>query len=348
MPLLSVIVPVYKTEKYLSDCIDSLLAQTISDMEIILVDDGSPDNSGAICDTYAAQHTNIKVIHKANEGQTLARKAGLQQACGDYVTFADSDDWVESDMYERMLDLAQKHQADMVAVGLTRDFTDHSEIYCNPTSSGVYEGDSLNELRNQALFYLPALSEGIAPSLCLKLFKRELAMEGMMPRKDTIRRGEDLLCTHAILTKARRVVIDNTNHAYHYRIWEESISHTYLPYYFEDLFAFYDSLSDIYQSNMTPSFTSSLSYYYILRFIDGVYLEISRKNPAGWIQKYHSLRALNADPRFTFCASHIHISDLPKSIQKDMQLLLNHAYGRFILRYILQAGLSRVKNIFKK
>ncbi len=348
MPLLSVIVPVYKTEKYLSACIDSLLAQTISDMEIILVDDGSPDNSGAICDDYATQYPNITVIHKKNEGQTLTRKAGLQRATGQYIAFADSDDWLDPDMYQSMLDLAQSNQADVVAVGFTRDFGEHTEIYRNPIPSGVYENSALDDLRNHALFHLPTLSDGIAPSLWSKIFRREIALECMMPRQDTIRLGEDLLCTHAILTKARCVVIDNDNHAYHYRIWDGSISNIYRANYFEDLFTFYDSLSDIYQSNMTPSFTSSLSYYYILRFIDGVYMEISRKNPAGWIQKYLSLRALNADPRFTFCASHIHISDLPKSIQKDMQLLLNHAYGRFILRYILQAGLSRVKNIFKK
>ena len=98
VPKVSIIVPVYKVEKYLRKCIDSIINQTLKDIEIILVDDGSPDNCGKICDEYAAKDTRIKVIHKENGGLSSARNAGMEVAEGEYIGFVDSDDWIESDL----------------------------------------------------------------------------------------------------------------------------------------------------------------------------------------------------------------------------------------------------------
>ena len=102
--MLSVIVPVYNTEKYLGDCIDSILAQSYDDFEIILVDDGSTDKSGTICDEYAERNNRVKVIHQENGGVTNARKTGVRNACGTYFSFLDSDDWIHPEMFERMVD----------------------------------------------------------------------------------------------------------------------------------------------------------------------------------------------------------------------------------------------------
>ena len=110
---LSVIVPVYNVEQYLERCVDSILNQTVKELEIILVDDGSTDNSGSMCDAYAAEHANIRVHHKSNGGLTTAWKAGLELATGRYVGFVDSDDWIDADMYERMLTLAEQEDADV-------------------------------------------------------------------------------------------------------------------------------------------------------------------------------------------------------------------------------------------
>ena len=107
MPLISVIVPVYKVEPYLARCIDSILAQTFTDFELILIDDGSPDNCGRICDEYSQKNNRIQVIHKENGGLSSARNAGMEICKGDYIYFIDSDDWIEPDMYEK-LDLSSK------------------------------------------------------------------------------------------------------------------------------------------------------------------------------------------------------------------------------------------------
>ena len=107
MPLVSVIVPVYKVENVSHYCIDSILNQTFMDFELILIDDGSPDNSGKICDEYAKIDSRVKVVHKENEGVSAARNAGLELAKGKYICFVDSDDYIQRDYLERLI-LAKK------------------------------------------------------------------------------------------------------------------------------------------------------------------------------------------------------------------------------------------------
>lgn len=115
--LISVIVPCYKVEAYLPKCVDSILAQTHRNLEIILVDDGSPDASGEIADSYAARDTRVRVIHKQNGGLSSARNAGLDIAAGEFVAFVDSDDWIEPDSCEVMLAAAEKYNVKMVIAG---------------------------------------------------------------------------------------------------------------------------------------------------------------------------------------------------------------------------------------
>ena len=112
---ISVIVPVYKVEPYLRECVDSIINQTYKNLEIILVDDGSPDNCGAICDEYAAKDSRVRVIHKENGGVSSARNAGIEAATGDYIGFVDSDDWIEPDMYENLLESLQRENAEIAA-----------------------------------------------------------------------------------------------------------------------------------------------------------------------------------------------------------------------------------------
>lgn len=114
---ISVIIPVYKVEEYLPRCLDSIISQTYKNLEIILVDDGSPDKCGKICDEYAERDERIRVIHKENGGVAKARNTGLDAATGDYVGFVDSDDWIENDMYELLMKNALSYDADISMCG---------------------------------------------------------------------------------------------------------------------------------------------------------------------------------------------------------------------------------------
>lgn len=124
MPIVSVIVPVYKAEKYISECIDSILNQTLSDIELILIDDGSPDNSGTICDEYALKDERIKVFHQKNGGVCSARNKGLDNATGDYVFFVDSDDYIPCDAIETLYNDSKEHNAD---ISIGRMYVDESQ-----------------------------------------------------------------------------------------------------------------------------------------------------------------------------------------------------------------------------
>lgn len=143
MPELSIIVPVYKVEPYLRRCIDSILAQTFRDFELILIDDGSPDNCGAICDEYAAKDSRIIVIHQKNQGVSAARNAGLDIAKGTYLGFVDSDDWIEPEMYETMIATAKEKQVDVVACSCRMWDENGNTLGVELDKTGEYVGDEL-------------------------------------------------------------------------------------------------------------------------------------------------------------------------------------------------------------
>lgn len=132
--LISIIVPVYGVEKYLHACVDSILAQTYQNLEVILIDDGSPDHCGVICDEYALCDGRVKVIHQSNAGAACAKNTGLNAAQGDYITFVDSDDWVDPDWIEKMLSAAVSRDADIVECNFRMEYVNDSEYGNVPDS----------------------------------------------------------------------------------------------------------------------------------------------------------------------------------------------------------------------
>ena len=228
MPKLSVIVPVYNTEKYLRECIDSILAQTFKDFELILVDDGSTDGSGAICDEYAKMDERIRVIHQENGGITVARKSGVQVAKGEYVTFVDSDDWIDREMYTTMLSCVQDESLDVMICGMLMEKPQGSVPRKRILSAGMYDKQRmLTEIYPIMLFDFVHGMPAIAPSLCNKLFRRSLLACIIEWVNDTITYGEDALCTYACLLDADRIYLSDEER-YHYRNHTESVSNGYI------------------------------------------------------------------------------------------------------------------------
>lgn len=140
-PLISIIVPVYNVERYLPQCIDSIIAQTFHDWELILVDDGSTDRSGAICDEYSLKDTRIRVIHKQNSGQADSRNIAIQMAEAELVGFVDSDDWIDPDMYEVLYDALTGNDADIAICGHYLSYKDADLPFNSGSGAGVYTRD---------------------------------------------------------------------------------------------------------------------------------------------------------------------------------------------------------------
>ena len=143
MPKLSVIVPVYNAEKYLDKCIKSIIGQIYTDFELILIDDGSPDLCPLMCDEWKQKDRRIKVVHKENQGVAIARNIGLDLAIGEYVTFVDSDDWLEPTMYLEMLKVLENYKCDVVMCDCTKEYENYSESYSHNIRSGYYNYEQL-------------------------------------------------------------------------------------------------------------------------------------------------------------------------------------------------------------
>lgn len=147
LPKVSIIVPIYNVEKYLDRCMDSLLNQTLKDIEIIMVDDGSPDRCPQMCDEYAKQDGRIRVIHKKNAGLGYARNSGLEVATGEYVAFVDSDDYVDTSMYEKLYNQAKASKSDAVFCGLRREYAGPKYVNRQEVAEVTYfEGEDVKNL----------------------------------------------------------------------------------------------------------------------------------------------------------------------------------------------------------
>ena len=212
-PLISIIVPIYNVEVYIRNCVDSILGQTYENLEIILVDDGSPDNCGAICDEYRSKDKRIKVIHKKNGGLSSARNAGIDVASGEYLGFIDSDDWIESDMYEALYNALTYYKADISVCGRYIVEGDRITTISDSEKAQVFT-------RSEALSEL-VLDEysGMKNFAWDKLYKKELFDDVRYPEGKYY---EDIFTTYKLFAKSNKIV-DIKSPKYYYLLREDSI-----------------------------------------------------------------------------------------------------------------------------
>ena len=203
MPKISVIVPIYNTEKYLPQCIDSILAQTFTDFELILINDGSTDNSGTICDEYASKDNRIIVIHEKNDGVSSARNKGIEIARGEWITFVDSDDYI-SDSY--LSDFPKNDMNDMEICGIV---SFNGQSFVSSQSEVNYIGENLVQ------YYEELFSYRANTSPCAKIIKREILQKNQIKFDKNIILTEDTVFILVLLNYVCRIhIIPNTNYYY--------------------------------------------------------------------------------------------------------------------------------------
>ena len=212
--LVSIIIPVYNVEKYLKKCVDSILNQTYTNLEVVLVDDGSTDASGQICDMYAGMDLRVRVIHKANGGLSDARNAGMKIATGEYIGFVDSDDWIEPDMYECLYNLAMENSLDVVA-GRFCETIDGVDVNCECTGEfRIFTGEEMLEINISG-----HPQYVVTNSVWDRLYRRDI-LEGM--KFPVGRKYEDIVFSTEVFLKAKRCGYLDSK-VYHYTIREDSI-----------------------------------------------------------------------------------------------------------------------------
>lgn len=226
--LVSIIVPVYNVEKYLDRCVTSIVGQTLKEIEIILVDDASPDNSPALCDSWAERDERIKVIHKQNEGLGLTRNAGMAIAQGEYVAFADSDDFVEPDMYDRLYIECKKNNLDCIYSEFNVDDYPGFRVVTRPEK--LYVGaEEIEQLRLDIVGAEPSYISGVKfhCSSCKGLYSLGLIRKyGLKFHSEREYISEDTLFNLDFLCHSKRVKIVPWQF-YHYCLNNASVTHSY-------------------------------------------------------------------------------------------------------------------------
>lgn len=215
--LISIIVPIYNIESYLTTCLDSILVQTYQNIEIILVNDGSTDKSGEICDRYAEKDNRVLVIHKENGGLVSARKAGMRASTGSLIAYVDGDDWIEPDMYERMYYRMMTEEVDIVMCGRYEDIGNAVKEVYHGIDEGRYGKQELVQNVYPRMIVGDAFFEWcIFPGVWDKLFRRECVECFQLAVDERIMMGEDAACAYPALLHANSIYVMQEC-LYHYR-----------------------------------------------------------------------------------------------------------------------------------
>ena len=215
--MISIIVPVYRVEPYLHQCIDSILNQTYRNIEILLIDDGSPDRCGEICEDYSEKDERVRVFHTENRGLAAARNLGINRSRGEYIGFVDSDDWIEPDMYETLIQTMKGTGAEICECGLWDEYNDHSVLHISPK---IQHQSQVVFNKNDTLIALA--EEMITNPTWNKLYHRAVFENISFPEGKNY---EDIAVMHWIMEKVEKYVLI-AKPEYHYRQRNQSISQT--------------------------------------------------------------------------------------------------------------------------
>ena len=247
--LVSIIVPVYNVEKYLKECVNSLLKQTYSNIEIILVDDESTDKSGKLCDYFATKYNKIRAFHKKNSGLGLTRNYGEQRAHGKYVMFVDSDDYVDQNMVLYLMKYLYNNQKsikiDTVIGGFTKVDNNHSTLFESKYSLKNYIGsDVKNKLLPRMLGSLPNKHDSIEPSVCNRLFLKDIIINNnlkFVSERKLI--SEDIVWDTDYFNFSQHVIV-TPSVLYYYRYNNNSLTTRYMKNRFDNCVYFYKYMLD--------------------------------------------------------------------------------------------------------
>lgn len=254
MKTVSVIVPVYHVENYLKQCVDSILNQTYTELEVILIDDGGDDRCPEICNQYCLQDKRVKCIHKQNEGQSMARKTGLSIATGKYIMYVDADDWIEKETIEKSVEIAEQKSADIVCFGYKRVY--NNRVFETPIfeEDKEFQGDEIKLLHRkivgavgEELRYVESAERLV--TMWGKLYLREVALNGIWVSERITGSSEDAVYNLGAFKKCKKCVYVHS-FFYNYRKTDENTTTTK---YRENLAKQWENLYVIFENYITDN-----------------------------------------------------------------------------------------------
>lgn len=328
MVKISVIVPVYKAEKVLKKCVDSILAQTYTNLEVILVDDGSPDHSGVICDQYVEQDSRVKVIHKKNGGVSSARNRGLDIATGDYCTFVDSDDYIDPMMYQSMMDIAVEYDCDVVMCDCVKEFGDKSEVYTHEIRPGFYNREQLEKEYFSNLLIMPNVEYPPTISNWLCLFKNTIQCKDTEIRyEEGIRFSEDLLFGAELMYQAQSFYYMKGCCFYHYWMNPQSATHTFAADKWDDYKKLHKKIEQKFSDCTEYDFSQQIELV-LLFFVYNAVGDIISTSQLSKQEKMQRCRTILSEKRVHRMFSKIKVLRLPISLKlKVLTLMYKYKLG---------------------
>ena len=320
MPQISVIVPVYKVETYLKRCVDSILHQTFSDLEVILVDDGSPDQCPDMCDELAKADKRIRVIHKENGGLSSARNAGMRIAQGKYIGFVDSDDDVEPDMYETMLEAVEKNSADFVMSDYIRVSADGTRsLVSKSIRAGVYEKEDIIKEIYPALIMDENVDYGPLLSVWHCLYNRDFLEKNGISFADDVKWSEDNLFSSYVGYCADRFVYLKGQGLYHYYNNPGTITTSYRPGSWNVYKRMNDYLEEFFSSKNDFDFSRQLKLHMIYYACNTVNMECSNAENTKDAKK--RMNEILCDPKLKEAFCHFAFTGLPVKLKIQLRLM---------------------------
>lgn len=327
MRKVSVIIPVYKAEQYLDRCVESVLAQNFTDFELILIDDGSPDNSGKICDDWAKKDDRVRVIHQENKGASAARNRGIAESTGEYLMFCDSDDAVSDKWIERLTALADKDTLVMGAYCRKSEFLGKEQKLAIKPQMKYSSSDYY--IFNQA---------GIAGFLCNAVYRRDIVVENGITLREQHSLGdynEDLIFNLQYASKIKNIVYTGYSD-YLYDVRSDSLSHSFDKYYFIKYLEKYNLWKSYINETANDTFSQlkELSAVMLYHFL--VALQMTLDNSEGY-------KAFKSIVESDEMQEIIGIADTSKENPKIIELIKNKKTLTLYLRYRLQNLKRRCK-----
>jgi glycosyltransferase involved in cell wall biosynthesis len=337
-PLISIIVPVYNAQEYLSKCIESILNQTMEDFELILVNDGSKDKSPEICDEYSLKDSRIKVIHKKNEGVSIARNTGINISKGTYIVFSDSDDYVDDDWcYEMYKEIINNN---MVMCGITIHNIRKNKNIINKLN--VTSSENISRIKKKDFFIL--YQKQLISSPCNKMYITKIIKDNDVRFKENLTLGEDLLFNLEYLKFMDEDIIVVNKPLYNYILTDkESLDNRY----YENLFEIYNmqyselySFMELFNADIKAYEASFYaSYFYMLMRV--LHNTFNKKNKALFFEKIDLNSKILRSKEFKKCLEKIDRNDYNK-----IHLLILES-GNYYLEYVYDK-LVNIKNVSKE
>lgn len=331
--LLSVVITAYNQEKYIDKCIKTVVNQTYKNLDIVIIDDGSSDGTGLICDKWVEKDKRIKLIHKANGGAVSARKCGIKAAKGEYITCIDGDDWLELDHYCKVM--SSIDDSDIYAFSLTCVYdNDEREVISNYVYSGVYTDDNLDRLKHISLYPGIQGQFGLLPSMCAKVFRTELIRDNMTVVDDRIRMGDDGACTYPSICDASKIVVNNEIKGYLYRRnIRGTLSTSYSFTEFDRIESLYHVLYNAFMKKKAMYMIEQMAYYFAFLFRIEMVNEMANPSINNILSKIKHIRKINKLEWVRFVYNNVDKNKL----DKETVILLENIYSwpRIVVKWYL-------------